>query len=99
MKTNLYVVIFFTSSSHWQSKSKIHLSFIKYISDEDIKRFNSAALHHIKNGFSGSPSANEKLNGIRVLDTKETTMKKINVSFIVYFCLGKDSLFLTNTLW
>ena len=45
--------------------------------------------HYIsKEKFRGALT-NENLTGISVLNTKETILKKINISFIVHFCLGK----------
>ena len=42
-------------------------------------------------------STNGKLTGIIVLNAKWNILKRINISFIVYFCLSKYSLS-TNTL-
>ena len=47
--------------------------------------------HFFKKKSRGS-STNRKLLGIRILITNETVLKKINVSFIVNFCLGKYNL-------
>ena len=45
------------------------------------------ALPHFKRGAS----TNRKLSGISVLNAKETILKKMNVSIIVYFCLDTAS--------
>ena len=40
--------------------------------------------------FSGA-FTNRKLNGISVLNAKGSILKKINISFIIHFCLDKYS--------
>ena len=42
----------------------------------------------MKNSFKGA-STNDKLGGISMLNSKETIMKKINVSFIVHIIVNK----------
>ena len=46
----------------------------------------------------GGASTNEKFFGITVLNAKRNISKRINVLFIVHFCLGKYS-FSHNTFW
>ena len=53
------------------------------------KKKNYMASHHI-NSFRGA-STNGKLDGTIMLYAKTTILKKINISFIVYFCLIKYS--------
>ena len=50
-----------------------------------------------KRSFNGAPT-HGKLTGIIVLNARKTILKKINVSFIVHFCLSKYSLIL-DTFW
>ena len=45
-------------------------------------------MHQIRMSSKGT-STNGKLTGISVLNVKKTIPKKINVSFIVPFCLSK----------
>ena len=42
---------------------------------------------------------NGNLDGINLLNAKETILKKINVSFIVHFCFGQvlESLYFLNS--
>ena len=57
---------------------------------------------HIKSWIIRSASTNEKLAGKSVLGTKETILKKINVSYFVHFCLGKynsDSILFKHTMY
>ena len=51
------------------------------------------SFHLIKRGISGVLllSTNKKLAGIRMLNAKETVLKKINVLVIVHFSLDKYS--------
>ena len=56
---------------------------------KDIKKNTMvcAVSHHIKRGAS----TKGKQPGISELNTKATTLKKINISFIGHFCFGKYS--------
>ena len=57
---------------------------VRFEDVEDMER-NTMVPLHIRKG----PLTNKKFPGIRMLNMKRTTLKKINVLFIVHFCFGK----------
>ena len=65
---------------------------------EVIKRNMMVKLYTIWNISFRCATTKVKLTGITVLDVKGTALKKIDVSFIVHFCLGKYSLS-HDTFW
>ena len=63
---------------------------IKFEDIDYIKR-NTKVLLHIRKEYFRGDLTNGKHTGINVLKAKRTILKKINVSFIVHFYLGKYS--------
>ena len=57
---------------------------------EDIKKYDGIAFTSKKINFRGAPNS-RKLNGMCMFNAKENVLKKINISFIVHFCLVKYS--------
>ena len=67
------------------------ISRVKFDCMERIKINMVAQLHvYAKRSFLGA-SANKKLPEISVLNVKGIILMKIKVSFIIHFCLGKNS--------
>ena len=67
-----------------------HFAKVKF---EDIKT-NTSQLH-----TQSKEEFRPKFAGIFVLNVKETILKNLNVSSIVYFCFVKDSVNLGNFLY
>ena len=70
---------------------KIHLNRMIWGREQYWRKYDLAALHHFKRVNFRSVLMKEKLAGISVLNAKGTTLKKMNVPFIVNFCLVKYS--------
>ena len=60
-----------------------------------LKRHKGATSHYIKKGVSKGTLTNGKLAGIS-LNAERIISKKVNISFIVHFCLGIHSSNLEN---
>ena len=56
-----------------------------------LKEYDITNLHHIKKEFHRCFDQG-KLTGISELNAKETIFKKMNVSFIISFCVSKYSI-------
>ena len=70
---------------------------ISWVIFEDMKGIQRSFVPYQKKGYRGA-SINWKPTGISVLNSKEIIWKKIKISFVLYFYLGKYSLSL-NTFW